>query len=128
MQVTDLDEGELTLPGVQEKVMRIAGALAFAVMALAFAAPVRAESPLGVWLTKDKDAHVRIWDCGGSLCGTIVWLKDPIDDATGQPLTDKHNSDPTKRSRPVLGIHPVNNTVRWTPAQYCRRAAGDDEG
>ncbi len=66
--------------------MRIAGALAFAFVTLAFAFPCQAESPLGVWLTKDKDAHVRIAECGGSLCGTIVWLKDPIDDGTGRPL------------------------------------------
>lgn len=83
----------------------------------------RAESPVGVWLTKDADAHVRIAQCGGALCGTIVWLKDPIDDATGRPMTDKHNADPAKRNRPVLGIHVMygmrpNGPGRWSGHFY----------
>ncbi|MEN3377729.1 MAG: hypothetical protein V7604_3084 [Hyphomicrobiales bacterium] len=36
----------------------------------AFAASANAQSPAGVWLTKDQDAHVRIAGCGGALCGT----------------------------------------------------------
>src|SRR4051812_37406346 len=69
---------------------------------LAFALPANAQSPSGVWLTKDQDAHVRIGACGGEICGTIAWLKEPIDSQTGMPAVDEPNPDPGKRSRPLL--------------------------
>jgi uncharacterized protein (DUF2147 family) len=71
---------------------------------LAFAAPASARDAFGLWLNKDKDAKVRVNDCGGSLCGTITWLSHPIDKDTGKPVTDKMNPDPARRSRPMLGI------------------------
>ncbi len=97
----------------------IAGAIAL----LGLTASAHAQSPLGLWLTKDADAHVRIADCGGTLCGTIIWLKDPIDDATGRPMTDKYNPDPAKRDRPVLGIQIMygmqpNGAGRWSGRFY----------
>ena len=58
----------------------------------------------GVWLTGDRDAQVRFAPCGSSICGTVVWLKDPIDSETGKPLTDKKNPDPARRRRPVIGL------------------------
>src|SRR5882724_9699894 len=70
--------------------------VALAVGVAAFAAPANAQSPAGVWLTKDQDAQVRIADCGGAICGTIVWLKEAIDKQTGKPPTDGHNPDPAK--------------------------------
>jgi uncharacterized protein (DUF2147 family) len=66
-----------------------------------------AADPLGTWYTEDKDSQVRIRNCGGALCGALVWLKHPNDDATGQPRTDKENSDASKRNRPLLGVEIV---------------------
>jgi uncharacterized protein (DUF2147 family) len=40
---------------------------------LALAAP----SPLGVWIDHTGRGAVEITDCGGKLCGRIVWVKDP---------------------------------------------------
>src|ERR1700684_4025742 len=73
-------------------------------IALAPSGPARAADALGTWYTADKDSEVRISNCGGALCGALVWLKEPIDPATGRPKTDKNNADPSKQSRPLLGI------------------------
>jgi uncharacterized protein (DUF2147 family) len=101
---------------------------ACAIGLLALVLPARAEGPLGTWLTKDADAHVRIADCGGTLCGTIVWLKDPIDDATGRPPTDKHNPDPGKRDRPVLGIQVMYGMQPSGPDRWSGRFYNSDDG
>ena len=34
----------------------------------------------------------------------MVWLKDPIDHATGKPAIDDQNRNPALRNRPVLGL------------------------
>ena len=77
---------------------------------------------LGLWLTKDRDAKVRVTDCGGSLCGTIAWLAAPIDKETGKPSTDKMNPDPSRRARPLVGVRifgmqPVGPN-RWSGPIY----------
>jgi uncharacterized protein (DUF2147 family) len=67
-------------------------------------APAQAGDPSGLWLTKDRDAKIRVGSCGGGMCGTIVWLAQPIDPATGRPQTDKANPDPSRRNRPLVGV------------------------
>src|ERR1700730_11801432 len=64
----------------------------------------RAADAAGLWLTADGKAHVRVGDCGGTTCGTIVWLKEPNDPKTGRPLTDGGNPDAAKRNRPIIGL------------------------
>lgn len=61
-----------------------------------------ARSPLGVWATKNDRAHVRITRCGKSLCGAIVWLKQPL--RNGRPKIDRHNPSPRLRARPLVGL------------------------
>jgi uncharacterized protein (DUF2147 family) len=80
---------------------------AAAILLLAGAESARAADPLGNWLTQTGGSRIRIADCGGALCGTIVWLKEPTDPDTGKPKTDKNNSDATKRSRPLIGVQIV---------------------
>ncbi|MEJ2374910.1 MAG: DUF2147 domain-containing protein [Pseudolabrys sp.] len=63
-----------------------------------------AASPTGTWLTQKGDAHIRISHCGKALCGTVVWLKDAIDPATGKPPVDGRNPDPRKRGRKIFGL------------------------
>lgn len=65
-----------------------------------------AADPLGTWYTEGGDSQVRMGKCGSALCGTLVWLKDPKD-ADGRPRTDSENADPSKRSRPLLGVQIV---------------------
>jgi uncharacterized protein (DUF2147 family) len=50
---------------------------------------------------------VRIVNCGGALCGSLIWLKEPNDPATGRPKTDSNNPDAAKRTRPMIGVQIV---------------------
>jgi uncharacterized protein (DUF2147 family) len=82
-----------------------------------------AADPIGTWLTQTGGSRIRIADCGGALCGTIVWLKEPNDAETGKPKTDKNNSDASKRSRPLIGVQIVlgmkpSGTDKWSGQVY----------
>ena len=82
-----------------------------------------AADPNGTWLTQAGTSRIRVADCGGALCGTIVWLKEPNDPDTGKPKTDKNNSDASKRSRPLLGVQIVlgmkpAGTDKWNGQVY----------
>jgi uncharacterized protein (DUF2147 family) len=60
-------------------------------------------SVFGVWLTEDGKAKVEIGEGDGYVYGKIIWLREPIDNETGQPKLDKKNPDASKRSLPILG-------------------------
>ena len=79
--------------------------IVLAVVCLFGAPSVVAEEPeiRAVWLNQDQDGHIEIAPCGDSLCGTIVWLKDPLD-AQGRPELDDENPDPAKQNQPILGL------------------------
>ena len=66
--------------------------------------PALAADPTGTWQTDGGKATVRIANCGGALCGTIVSLREPNDPQTGRPKTDKNNADAAKRNRPMVGV------------------------
>jgi uncharacterized protein (DUF2147 family) len=80
---------------------------AAALFMLAGLQSARAEEPVGNWLTDGGKSRIKIADCGGALCGTIAWLKEPNDPDTGKPKTDKNNSDAGKRNRPLIGVQIV---------------------
>lgn len=67
-----------------------------------------AADPQGIWLSADRDTKVRISDCGGKLCGRVVWLKEPVDRETGKPKTDKENPDASKQQRPLIGLQIIS--------------------
>jgi uncharacterized protein (DUF2147 family) len=58
----------------------------------------------GTWLTQAGDAKVRVSRCGGGICGVVVWLRDPINPATGKPQVDDKNSNPSLARRPMIGL------------------------
>lgn len=94
-----------------------------ATLALAAFDPALAADPTGTWLTQTGGSRIRIADCGGALCGTIIWLKEPNDPDTRKPKTDKNNSDAAKRSRPLLGVQIVlgmkpAGADKWTGQVY----------
>jgi uncharacterized protein (DUF2147 family) len=68
---------------------------------LAMTGPSPAADISGVWLTNTGDAHIRMAKCGAAMCGNIVWMRDA---KAGATATDVHNPDPSKRSRPLLGL------------------------
>ena len=93
------------------------------VLALTGSGSAFAAEPNGMWLTQTGTSRIRVADCGGALCGTIVWLKEPNDPDTGKPKTDKNNSDAAKRSRPLLGVQIVlgmkpAGAGKWTGQVY----------
>jgi uncharacterized protein (DUF2147 family) len=58
----------------------------------------------GIWLTQAGDAKVRVSKCGGGICGVVVWLRDPINPATGKPQVDDKNPNPALAKRPMIGL------------------------
>jgi uncharacterized protein (DUF2147 family) len=78
----------------------------FSAMLLA-AAPLgdalaRAGEPYGTWSM--GKVSIKVTDCGGRLCGTIVGLKEPISKIDGKPKVDRENPDAAKRQRPLIGL------------------------
>jgi len=90
---------------------------------------VQAATPAaGTWLSADGGTKVRVSDCGNKLCGKVVWLNEPIDRATGKPKTDKHNADPAKRSRPLLGVPVVNGMAPSGDNKWSGQIYNADDG
>ncbi len=84
-----------------------AAALCLSAIVSMMSGPARAADPVGTWYTAERDSQVRITNCGGALCGALVWLKVPNDPDTGRPKTDKNNADAGKQGRPLLGVQIV---------------------
>ncbi len=57
----------------------------------------------GVWLTEGKDAALTITNCGGQLCGRIIWLESATD-RSGSLRLDQNNPDPAKQTQRVCGL------------------------
>ncbi len=62
----------------------------------------KAGEPYGTWSM--GKVTIKVTDCGGGLCGTIVGLKEPISKIDGKPKVDRENPDASKRKRPLMGL------------------------
>ncbi len=62
-----------------------------------------ADDPSGVWKLDSGKVTVQVRQCGGELCANIVALKEPTY-KDGTPKVDRHNVDPSLRSRPLMGL------------------------
>ena len=82
----------------------------------------------GIWLTAAGDAKVRISPCGSTLCGIIVWLKNPIDPATGKPQIDDKNSNKALSHRPIIGINLFSSMHAATANQWSGKIYNADNG
>ncbi len=49
----------------------------------AMTAPALAADPAGVWMSDNGKGAIEIKDCGGKMCGHLVWIKDPADKSRG---------------------------------------------
>jgi uncharacterized protein (DUF2147 family) len=65
--------------------------------------PAQGHTPTGVWLDASERIAVEIAACGEELCGKIVWVSW-LSDPAGLPLVDVKNSNPTLRTRPLVGL------------------------
>jgi uncharacterized protein (DUF2147 family) len=107
------------------RIFRKAAAVVTAAIGLALiaTAPALAADPFGTWLTEDKKGKIHIVNCGGALCGNLVWIQEPMDPETNKPKLDKHNVDASKQGRPLLGIPIVlnmkpNGADKWEGQVY----------
>ena len=101
------------------------------VTALLGAAPAKAQSepdPSGIWLTQAGDAKVRVSKCGAGLCGTVVWLKDFIDPATGKPQIDDKNRNPALAKRPIIGLSLFSDVRPVGPNKWSGNIYNADDG
>jgi uncharacterized protein (DUF2147 family) len=107
-------------------------ALLIAIIAALFAAPsARAQSasePSGVWQTQAGDARVKISKCSGGICGVIVWLKDPINPATGKPQIDDKNPNPALAKRPMIGLPLFSGMRPSGPNKWSGQIYNADDG
>ena len=82
----------------------------------------------GIWLTQAGDAKVRVSRCGGGICGVIVWLRDPIDAATGKPAVDDKNPNPALRRRPMVGLPLFSGMRPSGPNKWSGQIYNADDG
>jgi uncharacterized protein (DUF2147 family) len=111
--------------------MRVAAKLLSSLFGLAMlgtaAAAESGIDPSGIWLTQAGDAKVRIARCGIALCATIIWLKAPIDPATGKPQLDDKNPDPAKARHPIIGLN-LFHDMKPAGAKWSGRIYNADDG
>jgi uncharacterized protein (DUF2147 family) len=92
----------------------------FALAALAPLTLAHANSPMkpsvyGTWLTEDARAKVQVDACKHNMqqiCGTIVWLKEPLDPDTKQEKLDKHNKTVSFKTRKLIGLENLTSFVQ----------------
>jgi uncharacterized protein (DUF2147 family) len=84
--------------------------------------------PVGVWRTQAGDAKVAISRCGEAICGHIVWLRAPIDPATGKPQVDDKNPNPSLTKRPLIGLPLFVDMKPHGPGKWSGRIYNADDG
>ena len=106
--------------------------IVFATLAALIAAtPAKAQGPGGpdgIWLTQAGDAQVRVSRCGAGICGVVVWLREPIDPATGKPQIDDKNPNPALTKRPIIGLSLFSAMRPAGPNQWSGRIYNADDG
>src|ERR1043165_2796970 len=98
-----------------------------ATMLVCIAVAPACADPSGVWLDKDGWT-IRIEPCGADLCAVIASVKPPLDPATGQPRTDKHNSDVSKRTRRLVGVEVLSGMRPIAPRKWTGQLYDPDRG
>lgn len=88
----------------------LSAALALLLFAFATASPASGapdhsgeNDPRGIWVDHKQKVAVRIEICEDSLCGRIVWLKNPRE-RDGRLKRDGLNPDAAMRNRPLCGL------------------------
>lgn len=95
-----------------------------ALAAFMFAQPAfAADDAAGTWLTQAGDAKVKVSKCGTGLCGTVVWLRQPMDTDTGKPAVDNKNPNRALTARPIIGLQlfegmRADGANRWSGRIY----------
>jgi uncharacterized protein (DUF2147 family) len=107
------------------------GLIVAVVTALLGAAPAKAQAGgevSGIWLTQQGDAKVRVSKCGGGICGVVIWLRAPINPATGKPQVDDKNPNPALAKRPVVGLPLFSGMHPSGPNKWSGQIYNADDG
>jgi uncharacterized protein (DUF2147 family) len=89
--------------------------------------PAFAGEPSGTWLTEGGQARVQVANCGGALCGSIVWLAEP-NEKDAKPKLDKNNPDTSKRSRSLIGIQIMFGMKPSGPDKWSGQVYSPEDG
>jgi uncharacterized protein (DUF2147 family) len=84
--------------------------------------------PSGTWLTQKGDARIRVNRCGAGICAVVVWLKDPIDPASGKPQIDDKNPNPALAKRPMIGLSLFSGMQSTGPGKWSGQIYNADDG
>ena len=71
---------------------------------------------------------MRVSKCGGGICGVIVWLREPIDPATGKPQVDDKNPNPALKRRPMIGLPLFSGMQPTGPNRWSGQIYNADDG
>src|SRR5471030_3302109 len=115
----------------EDSMARRLGFVLLILTALLGASPASAQAGgdvSGIWLTQAGDARVRVSKCGGGICGVIVWLKDPINPATGKPQVDDKNPNPSLARRPMIGLPLFSGMRPSGPNRWSGQIYNADDG
>ena len=82
----------------------------------------------GIWLTQAGDAKVRVSKCGGGICGVVIWLREPINPATGKPQVDDKNPNPALAKRPMIGLALFSGMKASGPNKWSGQIYNADDG
>ena len=111
--------------------MRFIKAMAFAgsfVVGLSNTAWAGGDDPTGVWLTQAGDAKVAVSRSGSILSGKVVWLRTPIDPATGKLQVDDKNANPRLAKRPIVGLQLFVGMKQQTSGKWSGQIYNADDG
>ena len=86
------------------------------------------DNPTGIWLTQAGDARVSVSRCGSAICGRVVWLKDPIDPASGKPQVDDKNPNSKLAKRPIIGLQLFLGMKPQGPRKWSGQIYNADDG
>jgi len=104
-------------------------AVAMSVLVAGFAvSPAMASDAVGLWRMQNGKVTVRVVDCGGTICGTIAGLKEPISKIDGKPKVDRENPDPSKRTRPLMGLPVLGGMKPTGDGQWKGTIYNPDDG
>lgn len=84
--------------------------LSFLILSFTFINSSHAQSDiLGIWFNASKSSKIEISKKGNEYFGKIVWLEEPLDEDTGEPLKDKENPEKSMRNNQILGMTILKN-------------------
>ncbi len=86
-----------------------------------------ADDPSGTWRLDNGKVTVKVRQCGEQVCANIVALKEPSY-KDGTPKIDRHNKNPSLRSRPLMGLSVLSNMKSTGENKWAGNIYNADDG